>query len=58
MTNPLVSVIIPTYNRPDFLKLTVESIISQTFQDFEIIVIDDGSPNNEAKDKFVKLLKN
>lgn len=47
MTNPKVSVIIPTYNRTDFLKLTIESIMNQSFQDFEIIVVDDGTPNEE-----------
>ncbi|MBD0726569.1 hypothetical protein B6A10_15455 [Flavobacterium sp. L1I52] len=46
MSNPLVSVIVPTYNRTDYLKLTLESIKNQTFQDFEIIVIDDGTPND------------
>lgn len=45
MTNPLVSVIIPTYDRTHFLKLTIDSILNQTFQDFEIIVVDDGTPN-------------
>ncbi|WP_395074195.1 glycosyltransferase family 2 protein [Flavobacterium sp.] len=47
MSNPLVSVIIPTYKRVNYLKLTLDSIINQTFQDFEIIVIDDGSPSDE-----------
>lgn len=44
---PIVSVIIPTYNRTDFLKLTLESILNQTFKDFEIIVVDDGTPNDD-----------
>lgn len=44
MINPLVSVIIPTYNRTDYLKITLNSILKQTFQDFEIIVVDDGTP--------------
>jgi radical SAM protein with 4Fe4S-binding SPASM domain len=38
---PLVSVIIPTYNRPDMVKDTIRSILSQTFQDFEIVVVND-----------------
>lgn len=46
---PLVSVIIATYNRADYLKLTIESIINQTYNNIEIIVVDDGSPNNEAE---------
>lgn len=40
---PAVSVIIPVYNRAVLLLLAVESVFAQTFQDFEIIVADDGS---------------
>jgi glycosyltransferase involved in cell wall biosynthesis len=47
MSHPLVSVIVPTYKRTDFLKLTLQSILNQTFQDFEVLVIDDGTPNEE-----------
>lgn len=38
-----ISVIIPTYNRLELLKQTVESVRAQTFRDFEIIVVNDGS---------------
>jgi glycosyltransferase involved in cell wall biosynthesis len=63
MLYPLVSVIIPTYKRTDFLKLTLESIFKQTYQNIEIIVIDDGTPNtnNEVlcekldKVKYIKI---
>ncbi len=41
---PKVSVIITTYNRPQYLKQAIESILAQTYRDFEIIVVDDGSP--------------
>ncbi|MGA2297763.1 MAG: glycosyltransferase, partial [FCB group bacterium] len=41
VAKPLVSVIIPTYNRPELLKNAINSVLSQTFQDFEIIVIND-----------------
>jgi glycosyltransferase involved in cell wall biosynthesis len=41
--SPFFSVIIPSYNRCEFLNQTIESVLSQTFKDFEILVIDDGS---------------
>ncbi len=40
---PKVSICIPTYNRKDFLKETIDSIFSQTYKDYEIIIVDDGS---------------
>lgn len=43
---PRVSIIIPTYNSAKFLPATLESVFQQTFQDYEIILIDDGSTDN------------
>src|ERR1700730_12727520 len=40
---PLVSVVIPTYNRSPTLRREIESVLNQTFRDFELIVVDDGS---------------
>jgi GT2 family glycosyltransferase/SAM-dependent methyltransferase/tetratricopeptide (TPR) repeat protein len=39
---PTVSVIVPTYNRPERLREALQSVLAQTFQDFEIIVVNDG----------------
>jgi glycosyltransferase involved in cell wall biosynthesis len=40
---PLVSIIIPTYNRAALVPAAVASVMAQTFRDFEILVADDGS---------------
>lgn len=42
-STPKLSVVIPTYNRAEWLKRVIESLLNQTYQDFEIIVVDDGS---------------
>ncbi|MBT5869497.1 MAG: glycosyltransferase family 2 protein [Nitrospinaceae bacterium] len=49
MSSPLISLCIPAYNRARFLGSTLESLIGQTFTDFEIIVVDDCSPDDTAE---------
>lgn len=46
---PLISVIIPVYKCEKYLENCVNSILNQTFSDFEIILVDDGSPDNSGK---------
>jgi glycosyltransferase involved in cell wall biosynthesis len=48
MSSPLFSVIIPTYSRARFLAEAVESVLAQTVEDFECLVIDDASPEPVA----------
>lgn len=45
---PRVSVIVPVYNRRDYVRLTLESIRAQTFTDYEVIVVDDGSTDGSV----------
>lgn len=46
--SPVVSVIIPIYNSEQYLADTLDSVFNQTLQNFEIVAVDDGSPDNSA----------
>lgn len=47
--NPTISVIMSVYNGKEYLRESIESILNQTFTDFEFIIIDDGSTDNSLK---------
>ena len=47
--SPLVSVVMPVYNGEKWLGEAIESILAQTFADFELLIVDDGSRDNSAK---------
>src|SRR5574344_974638 len=60
----LISIIIASYNYEMYLKDTIQSVLNQTYQDWELIIVDDGSTDNSveiikefcAKDERIKLL--
>lgn len=43
---PAISVVLPTYNQADFLPAAFESVLVQTWDDFELIIVNDGSTDN------------
>jgi len=47
---PTVSVLIPTYNRPEFLKGAIQTVLHQTYTDLEVIIVDDGSETDYARE--------
>ena len=61
---PLISIIVPIYRVEQYLDACVQSLINQTYPDLEIILVDDGSPDNcgaicddyAAKDPRIKVI--
>lgn len=49
MTTPFLSIIVPVYNVEQYLPRCIDSILAQTFTDFELILVDDGSSDNSGK---------
>lgn len=54
--NPLVSVVIPTYNRPDTLIRAIDSVLAQIYNNVEVIVVDDNNPGSEGRNMTEKLM--
>ena len=56
MNTPKISVIVPVYKVGQYLPRCIDSILAQTFTDFELLLIDDGSPDNSGKicDEYAK----
>lgn len=55
---PKVSVIIPNYNHARFLEERIRSVLDQTYQDFELIILDDCSPDNGASRAIIEQYRN
>ncbi len=53
-SNPQVSVIVPSYNTAQFIAAALDSVLQQTFSDFEIIVVNDGSPDTIELERVLK----
>ena len=63
-TSPKVSVIIPSYNRANYISDTIKSIQAQTYKNWEMIILDDGSDDNiqeiveQVEDDRIHFIKN
>ena len=58
-SNPTISVVMPVYNSAKYLSSSIESILNQTFSNFELIIIDDSSTDSTSQiiKKYIKLDK-
>lgn len=62
--SPLVSIVLPMYNAAKYIKECVDSILAQTYSDFELLIIDDGSTDDSVKivetykDSRIRLIRN
>ncbi len=56
MDDILVTVVIPTYGRTDYVKEAIESVINQTYKNIEIIVCDDNASNIDTRNKIIEIV--
>lgn len=54
---PLVSVVIPTFSRPHYLKRCIDSILNQDYSPLEVIVVDDNDPNTSSREETQEIMK-
>jgi glycosyltransferase involved in cell wall biosynthesis len=63
LQKPTITVVMPTYNAGNYLRSAVLSVVFQSFKDWELLLIDDGSTDNSIasisniKDKRIKIIK-
>ena len=57
ISKPIISIITPYYNGEKYIEETANSVLNQTFPYFEWIIVDDDSPNKEAKEKLEEIAK-
>lgn len=55
MIDPIVTIVIPTYNRPEFLKRAITSVLNQNFDSYEIVVVVDGQ--SDATEKMIEQIR-
>lgn len=56
MSENFISILIPTYNRPNYLEMSLKSVLQQTYKNFEV-VISDNSPNDDTENLIRRLIK-